>query len=202
MTVVVEYAEAGDRIKKALDWTRASILSDLEKSNIKCWVAGGALRAHFASGEKVVDVDLFFPNLATAQRCEKWFEDKGAKKLQSFETASKWLYKKRVYDVVKVFASEDDQTPETTIGRFDFTVACVAATHDALYHHETFWIDLAGKALVINAPTMPVATLRRLQKFIKRGYRICNGGVVALAQAINELEAESITLDGTTLYLD
>lgn len=200
--IVVQHDEAPERLRRAIEWGRLSILNELDASNINCWIAGGALRALFSAGETIKDVDLFFPNHAEAMKAELWFENKGAKKLQSFETASKWLYKKRVYDVVKVFHSSDEQTPESTLARFDFTIACVAVTKDALYHHDTFWIDLVGKSLVINEPTMPVATLRRLQKFIQRGYTICNGGVVALARAINELPEEAITDENSTLYLD
>lgn len=198
----VEHDEAPERLQRAIEWGRLSILNKLDEANITCWIAGGALRALFSAGEKIKDVDLFFPNLAEAEKAEAWFEKNEAKKLSSFDTASKWLYKKKVYDVVKVFASTEDQTPLSTLARFDFTIACVAVTKDALYHHDTFWIDLVGKSLVINEPTMPVATLRRLQKFIQRGYTICNGGVLALSQAINEMPAEAITDENSTFYLD
>lgn len=198
----VEREEAPERIQRAIDWANHAILKELREASIECWIAGGALRALFSAGEKIKDVDLFFPNMATALEAEKFFKDKGAKKLSSFDTASKWLYKKKVYDVVKVFHTTDEQTPLSTLKRFDFTIACVAVQDDKLHHHDTFWIDLVGKSLVINEPTMPVATLRRLQKFIQRGYTICNGGVLALSKAINEMPAEAITDENSTFYLD
>lgn len=52
------------------------ILNDLKSNNIKCWIAGGALRDYFTAVIIKTDYDLFFPNLKEFNKAVKYFKEK------------------------------------------------------------------------------------------------------------------------------
>ena len=47
---------------------------------------------------------------------------------------------------------------------------------------------MAKKALIINKLPYPLATLKRLQKYINKGFSICDGGLLEIAKKINEMD--------------
>ena len=49
-------------------------------------------------------------------------------------------------------------------------------------------MDLAKRSLVINSLPYPLSTVQRMQKYIKKGYTICNGGLLEIA--LNLVEGE------------
>ncbi|MFA5790685.1 MAG: hypothetical protein WC976_06465 [Caldisericia bacterium] len=158
------------------------ILNDLPA---KCWIAGGAVRDYF-SGEKMSsDIDIYFPNEKEFEKARKWLNrGKGYKKIFENSRVLSVLYKKRKYDLVKVYFPN----PQETINNFDFTVSCFAVDKEQVYTHETAFIDLAKRRLVINKLPFPISSMQRLQKYILKGFLICNGGLLEIAQAINSLD--------------
>lgn len=149
---------------------------------IICWVAGGAVRDYFSVGYVTSDIDIYFPN-------QKEF-DKLREHLLKFATLTfendkvinfDWIGKK--IQLIKIFFNSVTET----IAEFDFTVCCAGVDRTNVYHHETFFVDLARRRLVINKLPYPLSTLRRLQKYILKGYKICNGGIVQLGTAIHQM---------------
>lgn len=196
--VTVQFDEAPEQLQKAITWAKKLILDDLAEAEIKVWMAGGALRSFFAADEKAADIDLFFPTNEDREKAVKWFKDKKATETFKSDTVTKFRYKKLNFDVVRMLFP----TPEDTIDHFDFTVACCAVDTEAIYHHDTFFIDLAGKRLVVHALPFPVSSLRRLHKYVQRGYKTCNGGLLALATAVNKLEADAVDFSVSAMYID
>lgn len=176
------------QFSNCLNYFGKRILGEL-KEVCQCWVAGGCVRDYFSIGYISSDIDLFFPNDDEYKKARAYFLDGDtpkAKLIFENENATKIVRGKQRIDLCrKYFAS-----PKDTIDAFDFTVACGAVTDKYVITHETFFIDLSRKALVINKLPYPISTISRMQKYIKKGYHICNGGILEIAKEISKLDME------------
>lgn len=154
------------------------------------WIAGGALRAHFAR-EPIKDIDVFFAKQRQL--------DAELQRLLNFGYTV-------VYDNPKVLRLNKAHTnvdlvktkfkdPLNTIAQFDFTVAAIALDADKLVYHEDFFVDLAARRLVLNDVPFPVATLVRIQRYINKGYRCCPEELRKLAGIINSAERKSLAAE-------
>jgi hypothetical protein len=183
------------------------ILDELGRACIT-WVAGGCVRDYFSIGYLSSDVDLFFPDEHNFNECRKYLmeiteyetvrEEEGitiiekktkplAGKLFENDNVLKVKYKGRVYDVIKKYFPSCQET----IKQFDFTVCCAGVDNRQVYTHQTFFIDLAKRQLMINELPFPLSTLWRLQKYIKKGYTICSGETMKLGKAIGALQTNT-----------
>lgn len=150
------------------------------------WIAGGAIRSLF-DGTELDDIDLFFNDL-----------DVATKMFNRFDCIQPYDY----VDTLHEFYSKDDthwkdiyyqiiSSPQFTgvdklLEYFDWTI-CQAAWCPKTYDfHVTreFLMDTGGKRLV------PTGTLRnavksweRADKYIKKGYTLCNGAREKFLQA-------------------
>lgn len=188
------------QFSNAINYFDRLILNEL-KDVCATWIGGGSVRDYFSVGYITGDVDLYFSNKEEFDKCHQYFMYNGiiekkdgdivsnvskpaAFLLYENDNVCKLLYKGKKYDLVKKFFSD----PETAINAFDFTVSCAAIDRTKVYTHPTFFVDLAKRALVINKLPYPMSTLWRMQKYIKKGYTICSGGLLDIAKAISSLE--------------
>lgn len=173
------------QIDNCIQYFSNLILNDLIKErHIICWVAGGAVRDYFSFGYVKCDVDLFFPNRYNICLALMFFRKNGAKFIFKNSKVISFKYKNKKFDLVKVLFLN----PLDTIKSFDFTVCCAAVNDKDIVHHQTFFIDLSKMTLVVNSLPFPLSTMQRLQRYIKKGYTICNGGLLEIARAINKVD--------------
>lgn len=163
------------------------------------WIAGGYCRSVFAREPRRSDIDIFFSN---PEKDGPLVMDAIGKVDDDFETIieNDTVSKLRVCGkAVDVVLKKYDGI-QHCLSTFDFTVACIGITRSGeIWHHKTFWQDLASRSLVVNHLPHPVGTIRRMQKYIKKGYRICNGGIMKIAEAVKDRNLP--TADGE-LYVD
>lgn len=172
------------------------------------WVGGGCVRDYFSVGKLTSDIDLYFTCEEDYLKCKKYFvelttvtvskEEDGktivtkfpkqkAKVIFENDNVTKIIYKGRPFDLVrKYFPSASE-----TIKEFDFTVCCAAVDIHNVYTHETFFIDLAKRQLMINKLPFPLSTMWRMQKYIQKGYYMCSGEMLKLSKAIGELQTNT-----------
>lgn len=186
-----------DQVENAVAYFKNIILDKLE--GVKCWVAGGALRDYFAVGYPKSDIDVFFPSEEQYNLADAKLAIDGYKCILDNESGKMYKIKKRLIHIVK---SHFFDSPQHTIDSFDFTVCCAAVDNDAIFHHESFFMDLARRRLVINALPFPLSTLQRLQKYIKKGYWICNGGILKISKGIKEVDFDNKKENGLEFYPD
>jgi len=195
--------ECPDQIRQAIEYFG----HQFEHLPGRWWIAGGAVRDLFAEGRAGKDIDVFTPDdiemgkVVHALTHHKAFEGK-----LLYDSGTVAGYKTNVGKVEVV--KNHFPTPEDTIGQFDFTVCCAVVDGDGgpgvsrLIVHDTFWIDLACRRLVVNALPFPLSSLERIQKFVRRGYRACNGTLLRFVEAIQALNLQDPTQNQLTFYRD
>lgn len=154
------------------------------KTTAKCWIAGGALRDYFTMGWTSSDLDVYFPNEKELLKAMRELVNAGYSIAYESENSVKLSRGKDQVDLVKVYFA----SPEETFATFDFTCVCCSVSPEGVWHHPTFFIDLAQKKLVINKLWKPLGTLKRLQKYAKKGYVMENDQLLVLALAIQECD--------------
>lgn len=193
-----DYEDAPEQIKNCMN--RFKRVLDL--FDVPCWIVGGAIRSYLSGGSKS-DIDVCFRTIEDFEKAkEKIMNNKeiDAKVIYDGTNVLKLSTRIGLVDLVKkIFHS-----PVACIAQFDFTVICVAINKDPFYFvcHEMFFIDLASRRLVINALPFPLSTLQRLQKYIQKGFTICNGGLFDIARAIQRLNLDDPNQNHFSFYPD
>jgi len=173
----------------------------MENKNAYCWIAGGALRSYFSKGYVDSDIDVFFVyKLQFEIVRDILIKNNDVKTGYSDENISNFYYKGKKIQLISRFYYNNMQD---CINSFDFTVTCCAIDIDGkIIHHPRFFQDLAMRKLVINKLPFPIATLERLQKYIKKGYSICNGGLLEIVNAIRNLNDKDMKSNHLEFYPD
>jgi hypothetical protein len=172
------------------------------------WVAGGSVRDYFSIGKLTSDIDLYFPDAESFEACRKYLmeaetrivketvDEKDIEKhipktkaVRYFENDNVIMvkYNGRKFDLIK----KHFPSPELTISEFDFTVSCAAVDSGKVFTHETFFIDLAKRQLMINKLPFPLSTMWRMQKYIQKGFYMCSGEMLKLSKAIGALQTNT-----------
>lgn len=187
------------QLTEPVDWSMDTDNTDLKKIDVSCWIAGGALRDYFSIGYPQSDIDVFFPNNDEYEKAKKCllFHTQGNIEYEN-EKICVFIVNKHRFELVKIFFP----TPESTITEFDFTVCCCAVDTKDVYMHEDFFADLAKRRLVVNKLPFPLSTLQRLQKYIRKGYSICNGGLLDISKAIAGLDLTRPEVNTFEFYPD
>ena len=173
MTDKIQFKNAVERYGKI-------ILNEMKEANITCWIAGGALRDYFSGVLVTTDYDMFFPNEAEYKKAREYFKAKDCEVKWESDKGCKIKYKEKTYDLVKMFFSN----PQETIDTFDFTVSMLAVDNESVYYGETTFIDLAKRQLMINKITYPASSLSRAFRYYTKGFRMCQGEMKKLFEAI------------------
>lgn len=168
------------------------ILNELKKAEIKCWLAGGALRDYFIGVPIKTDYDIFFPNEKEYEKARIYFKVKEAEIKWESDNGVKVKHKGKTYDLVKKFFPD----PQTTIEAFDFTVSMIAVDNEKVYHGESTFIDLAKRQLMINKITYPASTMSRAFRYYKKGFSMCLGEMKKLIEAIQDMPKPELNSEG------
>lgn len=193
------YPQVANAVQYFNHWFFKHIPEDLP-----CWIAGGAVRDYFATGKMTEsDVDFFLPDRKSMARLVIVLRNKFKfKHYLITKNAIKgygYLGKDKVdIDIVKVVFEDKFKT----IDQFDFTVCCFAVDRKEVAYHPSAPFDLLRKRLVINALPFPVSTLQRMQKYLKRDYWICNGGMVEIAKAMSKIDWQDPQQNNIEFYPD
>ena len=90
-------------------------------------------------------------------------------------------------------------TPEAAIGSFDFTLCQTAYDGiDLIVGEYTLW-DLGRMRIVPARITFGVASIRRLIKYTRQGFKVCSGGI---ANILEQIVSDPSIVNAQTKYLD
>lgn len=156
----------------------------LNLANDGIYLAGGSLRSIFDK-TSVDDYDFFFENPSIVSYAKKYLKEAGYDLVFECTAGELFTYKKNDIKVQLVCKRYYDNVLDLMY-TFDFTVC-----HFALHNGNLFFTKNAIKAarekrIEINSITYPIASLRRLQKYIQKGYTINNKESFLFVRYINE----------------
>ncbi len=168
-------------------------------------IAGGFIRAFYA-GENPKDMDLYFHTKEAADKTTKILQKYGWIIIAETDKAITFKKDDKIVQVINYITGQ----PEEIIKVFDFTVcmACVVLSSDGKnisgteYYHNDFFEHLAGRVLNYQGSPMPLSSLKRVIKYIKRGYHICDEHLISIANDIaktinfNDIESIQKHIDG------
>jgi len=147
------------------------------------WVAGGAIRSYFeydnanwipdvSSNLWVNDIDIFCKDKRTFNQVTNIITSGKLTNVNhvvySNKNAVRYHFWKRDIEIIKRFFD----SPQSTIDNFDFTVCSAAISKHGLIAHKDFIKDITHRKIKFNTVKYPIATLKRVRKYITKGYGI------------------------------
>lgn len=174
--------------KRAIDWFP---LIDQLPSPL---IAGGFIREYFTGGCPS-DMDLYFRN-EDCFNLSKQIIDESKLYDVAFDTSRAITYKNKEgnnpVQLVKYLYGQ----PETILSDFDF-IMCMGGldvTTKNLITHTQFIQDITERKLRYNIKTKPfrLSTLKRVVKFVSRGFAIEDADLFAIAERINRMGKKTI----------
>ena len=163
------------------------------QERLQVWICGGAIRDSLV-GEQYSDIDVFGLNKEDLDLFVSLnLTNAHGYKLVYFNENLR-TYKKgkiKVQIVYREYTSMDD-----ILDNFDFTVCQFSFDGEFVYCKPESLLDVYHKRIVINNinPLFVLDTVRRVQKYIGKGYTICNGGIKEIldkARSITQQEYEA-----------
>lgn len=177
------------------------IIKELNELDIHFYIAGGCIRDYFMS-KRTSDIDLFFTREKDFRTVLEHFIRNEVEIILNNDKVVKLRYKDVIFDLVKMlFANE-----EKLLNSFDFTVTQFAISENlAFYYTEEAFQDLVKKQLMLNNLQYPESTMKRVRKYMMKGFNICHEEIDKIILAIrdkhkvkNIFELESINFHKTT----
>jgi len=150
---------------------------------IKYFIAGGSIRDICSVGYFTSDIDIYFPDRYNIAKAIKALRKHGGKVSFTNKQITNIYLKGQKIQIIKHYMYD---TADNVMKNFDFTICCGIYDGSNFYFHDDYFIDLSAKRLVINTINLPLPlnTLERVIRYVKKGYHICNGNLLKLSQAI------------------
>ena len=174
-------------------------LFDLEHVNGNMFWAGGAHRLYF-DHQKVSDIDLFFRHNLAAKAVEVELEGREYKTIfKCPEGKLTTMAKKgiKVQLITEFFYS----STEELIDSFDITACRYSYDGKRMSLFYSAARDAAHRKIRLNIVTHPSATMKRIAKYVEKGYKLDNQAVDHFIQYIYDSGAEGRPLD-RRFYID
>jgi hypothetical protein len=174
--------------------------------DVNCWLAGGCWRAYFSPDEVIDDLDIFTVDRSSAAKVVRRLRKFNFKPYFINRNAIKGVMevkgKKYKVDVVKRFYENEEKCLED----FDYSVSKFAYNlkSKSVFFSQNYFADLVTKRLVIpdEGYGNPLGSLKRLQKYINKGYSACNGTLLTIAREINKMDLENPANNEIEYYPD
>ena len=160
-----------------------------KKERMNVVIAGGAVRDSLF-GDEFSDIDVFGLTKEDLDLFVKLNLTKGhGYKLVYFNDNLR-TYRKGKIKVQIIYREYEKLTD--IIDLFDFTVCQFMYDGEKVICNPSALLDVYHKRIVINhlEPLFVFDSLRRVQKYIKKGYTICNGGIKDILDKTRELTQE------------
>lgn len=178
------------------------VLSHLPKLNFSNgpWLAGGSIRRLFDGTESESDFDLFFANEQQLQDHWCTLLDKGAKILYQNDhniTAKLPIEGSEPVKIQLIKFFFDG--PEAVVDWFDYTNCQFITDGNTLLMGQYTLFDIGGKKLRVNNIHHAVSSVRRLLKYSRQGYTICDGTINEILQTV---ASNPTTIQEKVRYID
>lgn len=174
------------------------VLAVIEKRN--AYLGGGCFRGIFGKDEVVVDYDVFFKKERDAANMRLDLEEAGFETIFQCPQGKLTTMKK---DDVKVQLITEFYYPNETllINTFDIDACRFVLYNKILLTDRCAIRGCRRKIITFNVVDFPVATFKRIQKYLAKGYTIPNKSIDNYVQSIYNKGRSGIELN-TRVYID
>ena len=154
-------------------------------------IAGGAIRSVFG-GEYISDYDIYAIDDLWLRNIKVHLNNNYE---MAFESPTATSYKKdKIKIQLVIMPSMITDSIDKLLSQFDFTI-CMGAydfKDEKFILNENFLPDLSRKELKFNVDAKyPLASLFRIRKFLKRGYKISGTEIIKIGLSINNLKIDN-----------
>lgn len=184
-------------LEENLDILDPEILSVLGNGVI---LAGGSLRSLVDPEDTICDYDLFFTDISKVESVQQHLIHRDYSlifqcpkgELSTYfnnetETKVQLITKRKYIDMTDLISS------------FDITACCCAYDGNSFKYNERFVFDVLNKLININTVEYPVATMKRITKYVKKGYTLTSKASMSFVQLVNSMQLDENNL---ALYID
>ena len=152
--------------------------------NVYCWIAGGAIYDYF-NDNKPNDIDVFFKSQKDVEKAISLLKKKRFKLILSRNIGAQFESKNGVkYDLLFL-----GKTPEHLFYNFfDYSVCCAAVDNKGnFFHHEDYFSHCEKREIhyVESCPKQDVVRIKRLHKFLKKGFSIDSKNLILWLEKMN-----------------
>ncbi len=151
------------------------------------WIGGGAIRDSLIN-IRYTDIDIFG---VSREKLDLFIENnlKDCKQVYNSDLLKTYIKGRDKIQVIYRFS----ESVESCLQRFDFTICQFAYDGKDVYCNPQALLDIYRKRIVINNLDASVlGSMKRLQKYIQKGYTICDGGLLQFAEKIRSATQEEI----------
>ena len=162
-------------------------------------LAGGMFRRVMDPADTLADIDLFFQSDEQKRQCVNHFDDRDFQFKNIFRCPEGKLFSYKDCDGTKIQLIAEDFYPDipNCISTFDLSPCMAGWDGKMLFYDGKMPTDVHRKRLRINRVDYPAATLKRVEKYVKKGYTLPSEEAVKLVDLIRL----PTTVD-TRIYID
>lgn len=161
-------------------------------------LAGGAIRTVLeCSNEEVSDFDFFFKTFQVVPELREKLIQDGWEITFSCPEEKLFTYKKDKHKL-QLICEFEYRDMEHLLGEFDMTACCSGFYDGAIYFTRPFVRAVFSKKLRIQNVTYPVATIKRLIKYEKKGYNVTQAAI----DLVNQIEGKVFEDGSKRVYID
>jgi hypothetical protein len=168
--------------------------------NEHTWLGGGALRSALADDEEVVDYDLFFNNSLGAAKVEVELESLGA---ETIFKCPEGKLTTMVYNGMKIQLITEFfyVNMEECINSFDINACRFITDGINVYTKYSAVRDVLKKQITLNRVDFPTATMLRVAKYAKKGYKLKSTTAKNFVEEIWQRGKDNLDID-MRVYID
>ena len=165
------------------------------------WIAGGSIRRLFDGTEKESDFDIFFKSeLSLNDYKAELLNKQGHIDYENeFNTTFKMFEPTRIPPFKVQLIKFYFDTPEAVLDWFDYTNCQFITDGNTLLTGRYTLYDVGRKQLRVNNIHHAVSSVRRLLKYARQGYTVCDGTIGEILQTVATNPA---TIQEKVRYID
>jgi len=164
------------------------------------WLGGGALRSALADDEDVIDYDLFFNNSIAAKKVEVELESLGA---ETIFKCPEGKLTTMVYNDMKIQLITEFYyiNMDSCVNSFDINACRFITDGDIVLTKYSAVRDVLKKKITLNRVDFPTATMMRIAKYSKKGYRLDSSHAKMFVESIWQRGKDNLDID-MRVYID
>lgn len=165
------------------------------------WLAGGALRAALrGDDDEIVDYDMFFRSILDAATVEVELETLGAETVFKCPEGklTTMKYKGMKIQLITEFFYA---TMSDCIDSFDINASRFITDGDIVLTRYSAVRDVLKKQITLNVVNFPVASMLRIAKYSKKGYKLKSSSALSFVEEIWQRGKDNLEINAR-VYID